>query len=299
MSGPDGGDTTPVLTTVFQKYPMTERIVLDSRYLNRNVGKSIENRLRNTLEGVCSRHGFIRPASISVSRFGDGRVSTENGGKTSFRVDFQACVCNPSIGSVIPCRVEAIAGIAAFAVNATDDVRVVEVMIPPSPKAYQHEVPFSDVKVGDVVAIRLVAKRFHLGQKTMVCAGQLVPMDSASSVAFSTDAPAVPETARVTDSVKEERSLRSSGPPPGSISEDPGINSKDGTDVGQIQNKTRSDENEIENESDDDDDAQEDAVDDDADAEDHEDSDTANADYDAEEEQSLIEEEEDEEDEDA
>lgn len=168
--------------TIFAKYMLCEPVSLEGRYLNRNVKQSVENRLRNQVEGICSRHGFIKPGSVNIRSINDGKVTTDVGGRACFMVRFDAHVCNPLPGSIITCRIEAVNSFAAFAVNATDGMRVLEVIVPPSPAAFKHEVPFASISVSSIVRVRIVGKRFHLGQKTVVCAGQMLSIDTKPSV---------------------------------------------------------------------------------------------------------------------
>lgn len=201
MERPEDGDSDLdhfKNTSVFKTFPLVERVVVEGRYLNRNISTTIENALRNAVEGVCTRHGFIKPGSVTIRSLGPGRVSTETGGKTSFGVDFDAEVANPVVGSIVACRILVVNTTAAFAVNAADDARVLEVIVPPSPKTFAHEIPFADLCAGTVVAIRIVGKRFDLGQKTIVCAGQLVSrIGSAHAEGAQVESPAVVEAESV------------------------------------------------------------------------------------------------------
>lgn len=108
-----------------------------------------------------------------MRRIGAGTVRMQSGGHTAFPVDFDADVCNPTIGNVFSCRIEAINNFAAFATNASGSARVLEVIIPPLPRAFRHERPFDELEVGAIAAVRVIGKRFHLGQRTIVCAGQI------------------------------------------------------------------------------------------------------------------------------
>lgn len=191
---------TPVVAieappSVFKLFPLVERVVIAGKYLNNRIKQSIENCLRNLVEGVCSRHGFVKPGSISIRSYGEGHISTESGGSTAFQVEFDALVCNPTVGSIVSCRIEAMNSFAAFAVNVSDDVRVLEIIVPPTPKAFVHDQPFSDLKVGSAATLRIVGKRFNLGQKTIVCAGQIVSCDKMAPP--SVDPPVVSQSTRV------------------------------------------------------------------------------------------------------
>jgi len=164
--------------SVFKRFPLVESVVIEGRYLNKHIKTSIENGLRNTVEGICSRHGYVKPGSVSIRSHGSGAISSESGGNTTFHVHFDALVCNPSVGSVVHCRVVGMNSVAAFAVNASDDMRVLEIIIPPTPTSFKHEAPFSNLKLGSLVNVRIIGKRFNLGQKSIICAGQIVSLES-------------------------------------------------------------------------------------------------------------------------
>lgn len=158
---------------VFKRFPLVEVVTIPGRYLNRNVAASVKAQLQNCVEGVCSRHGLIRPGSVIVHHIGPGKTRCALGGDVAFRTEFDGDVCNPVVGSNVICRIEAIGPFAAFAVNS-GGTRALEVIIPPVPKTFDHQIPYDDLQVGQEVVLRIVGKRYHLGQVTIVCAGQLL-----------------------------------------------------------------------------------------------------------------------------
>lgn len=158
--------------SVFVPFCLQDRVHVEGRYINRNARETVVNKLKNGIEGICSKHGLIRTGSVGVRFISLGILSAENGGGATFNVTFDAEVCNPRIGSTVKCRVENINNIATFASNAEGD-RVVEMIIPPRPQEFTHVFPYEDLQVGHVVKVCVVGKRFHLGQQKIVCAGQI------------------------------------------------------------------------------------------------------------------------------
>ena len=179
-------DQTRIMS-VFVHFTLQDRVYIDGKYVNRHVRDTVVNKLRNSIEGVCSKHGLIRPGSVSVSSISLGVMTAEAGGGTTFNVTFDADVCNPKVGSIIKCRVDNINNVAAFAANAEGE-RAVEMIIPPAPKNFTHQVPFSDLRAGNVFNVMIAGKRFHLGQRKIVCAGQIV------SAAHTQEGEALPPT---------------------------------------------------------------------------------------------------------
>lgn len=166
---------------VYTNFCLQDRVQVEGRFFNSSIRDTIVHKLRNGVEGVCSKHGLVRPGSIRVQSISPGVLSAESGGNMTFTVRFNADVCNPRIGSVVKCRVENMNGAAAFACNVTGE-RVVEMIIPPDPKKFSHLFAYDHLEVGCIVDVSVVGKRFHLGQRKIVCAGQIVSqptMDAA------------------------------------------------------------------------------------------------------------------------
>jgi DNA-directed RNA polymerase subunit E'/Rpb7 len=195
----------------FQTRVLTDSVTLPGAYLNSRVMESISNSLRNDLEGVCSKHGLIRRGSIRVLEASDGHVCVESGAPTRFSVLFEADVCNPSVGSVVECVVEAKNASAAYAVHRCvppssgifdESARVIEVVLARAPKSFTHDVEFDDaVRVGDSVNVRIVGKSFRLGQPTITCAGQVLASDVEEHVELDSvaEAPAIETPLLVSD----------------------------------------------------------------------------------------------------
>lgn len=186
----------PTVMSIYDRFSLHDRVHIESRYVNRNARDSVINTLKNSTEGVCSKHGYIKPGSVCIHSIGFGVLNAERGGGATFDVTFDAEVCNPKIGSTIRCRVENLNGTAAFATNLNGE-RVIDMIIPPRPQKFSHAFPFEDVKVGDIVDVSVVGKRYHLGQSRIICAGQIasspIPEDAnpmtMSSVTTVADQP--------------------------------------------------------------------------------------------------------------
>ena len=179
--------------SVFVPFCLQDRVHIEGRYVNRNTRETVVNKLKNGIEGICSKHGLIRTGSVDVRNISLGVLSAEDGGGATFNVTFEADVCNPRIGSTVKCRVENINNIATFASNSEGD-RVVEMIIPPRPQEFTHVYPYKDLQVGHVLKICVVGKRFHLGQQKIVCAGQIAssPLsdsDVDTQIASTAEAP--------------------------------------------------------------------------------------------------------------
>lgn len=190
MPGDDG---------IFERQPLQDTVSIQARFLNRNIHKSIENALRNTVEGTCSRHGFVRRGSVQIRTIGMGKVVAEPGGSVTFPIEFSADVCNPSKGSVVRCTIQATNSYAIYATNQGDPV--LEIIVPATPRSFEHAVSPATLKVGQEVRVRIIGKKFDLGQDTIVCVGQLV--DSAEPVSISTEGP-VQKTGPVADDARRD-----------------------------------------------------------------------------------------------
>ena len=81
---------------------LSENIKLEPRYITNNFKNEIFNRLKQKVEGICSKHGYIRRGSIEIYKVRPGEVELiDLNGNVVYGVYFYADVCNPLIGMVI------------------------------------------------------------------------------------------------------------------------------------------------------------------------------------------------------
>jgi DNA-directed RNA polymerase subunit E'/Rpb7 len=156
---------------------LTERVKLEPSFLHKQFREEVVRRLKIKVEGVCSRHGYIRPDSIEVHKICTGKVELVGlNGNTEFDIVFYADVCNPMLGSVIKCRVSNINkfGILAEAEN------VIETIIAKNSVNIQSDIDLDKIRIGDEIMVEVVGKKYELNEKKISLIGRVVKDPNSS-----------------------------------------------------------------------------------------------------------------------
>lgn len=150
---------------------LTERVKLEPSFLHNQFRDEIVRRLKLKIEGLCSRHGYIKPNSIEVYKICTGKVELVGlNGNTDFTVMFYADVCNPMLGSIIKCRVT---NINKFGVLVEAE-NVIEAIIAKNSVNIQSDVDLDKVRIGDDILIEVVGKKYELNERKISLIGKAI-----------------------------------------------------------------------------------------------------------------------------
>jgi DNA-directed RNA polymerase subunit E'/Rpb7 len=156
---------------IFMKMLLNDKVKLEPAFLSKRYKEEVLRRLKLRLEGVCSRHGFIKPNSIQLHKVCIGKVELISlNGNVQFDVSFYADICNPLIGSVIKSKV---LNVNKFGILAESE-GVVEIIVAKNSIGIQSEIDLNRVRIGDELLIEVVGKKFELNDKKISLIGRVV-----------------------------------------------------------------------------------------------------------------------------
>lgn len=156
---------------IFMRMLLNDKVKLEPAFLSKRYKEEVLRRLKLRLEGVCSRHGFIKPNSIQLHKVCMGKVELVSlNGNVQFDVSFYADICNPLIGSVIKSKV---LNVNKFGILAEAE-GVVEIIIAKNSIGIQSEIDLNRVRIGDELLIEVVGKKFELNDKKISLIGRVV-----------------------------------------------------------------------------------------------------------------------------
>jgi DNA-directed RNA polymerase subunit E'/Rpb7 len=155
-------------TGIYMKNIITRKIVLPFHLLGNNVKENIKNMLKNELEGICSKEGYIKKNSINIITYSAGVVESEN---VVFDVIFDCLICKPVEGMTFNCIVKNItkAGIRAFYNN---DESPVIIFIARDHHLKNDE--FNKIKEDDILTIRTIGVRYQLNDENIHVLAELI-----------------------------------------------------------------------------------------------------------------------------
>lgn len=156
---------------IFIRMQLCEKIKLEPAFISSSYKDEVLKRLKAKVEGICTKHGYIRPDSIEIYKVCSGRVELIGlNGSTVFDVYFWADVCNPLLGSILKCRVTNINkfGILVEAGN------IIEAIVAKNSVSIQSDVDLEKVRIGDEVMIEVVGKKYELNDKKISLIARIV-----------------------------------------------------------------------------------------------------------------------------
>lgn len=156
---------------IFIRMQLCEKIKLEPAFISSSYKDEVLKRLKAKVEGICTKHGYIRPDSVDIYKVCSGRIELIGlNGSTVFDVYFWADVCNPLLGSILKCRVSNINkfGILVEAGN------IIEAIVAKNSVSIQSDVDLEKIRIGDDVMIEVVGKKYELNDKKISLIARIV-----------------------------------------------------------------------------------------------------------------------------
>lgn len=156
---------------IFVRCLLTDKIKLSANKLNKYFKDTILKDLKAKVEGVCTKHGYIKQDSVEIHSIQSGQVEMASlTGNVIVEVKFYADICNPSVGNVIKCIVS---NINKFGILA--EVKpILEVIIAKNSVNIKSDVDLSTIQVGDEIFVEVVGKKYELMDKRISIIGRVV-----------------------------------------------------------------------------------------------------------------------------
>lgn len=161
------------MDAIFYRVMLNDRVKIEPRYLSKDFRKYILQKLKSNIEGICSKHGFVREDSIEIYKVAPGNIELVGlNGSIVFDVYFYAEVCNPLIGNVIKATVS---NVNKFGILA-EAGGILEIIIAKNSVNIVHDnvVDLETIKIGDSVFVEVVGKKFELNDKKISIVGKIV-----------------------------------------------------------------------------------------------------------------------------
>lgn len=163
---------------VFNRVLCKESIKLEPKFLN-NSKKEVDQRLKTKVEGICSKHGYIKHNSIQIHKIAPGYIELSTlAGNIIYDVYFYADICNPLLGTCLKSKITNINrfGILSEAgyIHNGELITVLEIIIAKNSIHVQSEIDLDQVKIGDDIRIEIIGKKFELGEKKISAIGKAI-----------------------------------------------------------------------------------------------------------------------------
>lgn len=183
---------------LFKRRLLRGVVVLTPRQVGSDYKEVVQEQLRASVEGLCTKHGYVMRNSVSVDAVTGGAIEGAClNGYVRFDVAYFANVCQPEVGSVFTAIVR---NFNRFGVEAQGGLSspdgtfcaVASVMIMKALAGeVKSEVDLDEIKVGDTLTVQVLSKKFELNDDRVMIIGRAVaPVAAAQRSGAGPRAPA-------------------------------------------------------------------------------------------------------------
>ena len=160
---------------VFIETLLKDKVNIRPRDLDGDYKLGILTSLRDRYEGKCSHHGYVRRHSIKIHKIGMGNVQMASlNGDVSFVVEYFADLCLPIMGVIIKATVKNMNTFGVLCDVTRDNDVVIEIIVTKKSAKIKSEVNLENVKIGDIVNVEVLGRKFELNDKKISIIGRIV-----------------------------------------------------------------------------------------------------------------------------
>lgn len=155
---------------IFLPVRFRTQVQLTPSGISGNIDHHIHEKIKKSLEGICSRYGFIRPGSIEILKRSMGAfVKQHFNGHIKYDMLCKADICNPVRGMVCKAIVKNKndLGILAESTIMVDDKKlpILDILIPKRSAGITSDIDLDTINIGDEIFVEVLGKRYQLYDK--------------------------------------------------------------------------------------------------------------------------------------
>ena len=158
---------------VYHKMILQSTVKINPINLDENIDKNLEMILKNKVEGICIKEGFIKPNSVTILSRSTGKMNLSIfNGDVNYILNYQALVCNPTIGDEIICTVQDINKSIVNAYIDEPERSPLNIFL-----ARQHHIDnesYFKLKKNDSIKIKIIGKKYEYLDSNILVFGNLI-----------------------------------------------------------------------------------------------------------------------------
>jgi len=160
---------------IFMPIKFNTTIILVPSEITADFDSIIYDKVRNTLENCCSKHGYIKKDTIKIIKRSAGYFKESHlNGNIAYDLSCIAEICNPAQDSIIKCEIIAKNNLGLTAIGMYEEMAILEVCIPKITSRIQSEVNIDSIKIGDHVNVKVCGKKFTLYDNMISIVGKII-----------------------------------------------------------------------------------------------------------------------------
>ena len=162
-------------TDLFTPIKFITNIYIKPSDITKDYNDLFIKKLKNDLECICTKHGYIKKDSIKIIKRSIGTVIRQHfNGNMLYELNCSADICNPVIGSIAKCKIKNKNTMGLLAQGFYNDVPVLEIIIPKISAGIKSEIDLDTLNIGDEILIEVCGKKFVLYDKFISIIGRVI-----------------------------------------------------------------------------------------------------------------------------
>jgi DNA-directed RNA polymerase subunit E'/Rpb7 len=169
---------------IFTSNILTDYVYLHPTEIHSKYKDMVLMKLKEKLEGKCSKYGYICQNSIEIVKISPGNIRmTSLNGDIIYHVQFKADVCNPVVGAIIKAK---ITNVNKFGILATasiqiinsdgneERVNVIEIIITKNSVGIKSSVDLDRLVIGHEIDVEILGKKFEINDTKISSIGVVI-----------------------------------------------------------------------------------------------------------------------------
>jgi DNA-directed RNA polymerase subunit E'/Rpb7 len=161
----------------FLRAEFTDFVKIHPKFIGKKITKHVLKILKETKEGLCSNHGYIKKDSINIIKVGHYTVEVATfHGYMNCAVTYEALVCNPVKGNIVNAKVVNMNNFGVLCASFIEnDIPILEIIVPKHSISIQSDVDLqNDIKINDNVRVKIIGKKYQLFNNKISIIGKIV-----------------------------------------------------------------------------------------------------------------------------
>jgi DNA-directed RNA polymerase subunit E'/Rpb7 len=161
------------MTDIYHEEILDTNINIYPRDLNGEIDEILELNLRNKVEGICIKEGYVQPGSVNILSRSNGMMNVANfDGLIMYSIKYKVNICNPREGDIIECTVSDNNKSSVNAYYSDEETSPLNIFI--AKQFHIGDTDFIKLKKGDNIKVKVVRVDYSYLDKEVFVLGKFI-----------------------------------------------------------------------------------------------------------------------------
>mgnify|MGYP001180383434 CR=1 FL=1 len=157
---------------IYSKIMLSDKIELNFKSINSQIYNTLQNMIKNKVEGICIDEGYVKPDSVNLITYSSGELFANN---VVFDIIYECLVANTVESMILDCQVKSITKVGIRA-EINESVSPFVIFIARD-HHFNNEL-FSKINENDIINVRVLGQRYELNNKFISVIAELIDINN-------------------------------------------------------------------------------------------------------------------------